>query len=144
MKFHSKGISLLEVIAALVVLSMGATVAFGWFSQSANTINRLKQEEIYLLVHADVIEYVRTINPLLNLKGSSEIQNYKVTWSSTPIAPVQTVLNNRGGKGKYEVCLFDVDVDIQSLENEEQVYNFSLQLPGYKLIPSGTSEKLVW
>lgn len=132
-----KGISLLEVLAALVILSIGATVAFTWLGQSASTMHRLKQEEKLILIKFEAIEYIRSINPMDNSQGRTKINDYDLQWSSTPSQPIQRSLNSRGGQGNYEIGLFKTEVKIS--KSNEVALNFTINSSGYKKISNANS-----
>lgn len=72
------GISLLEVLAALVILSIGASVAFTWFGQSVTAMGRLKNEEASLLARNEAMEYLRAINPIEQPTGEVEMPGYRL------------------------------------------------------------------
>ncbi len=56
-----RGISLIEVLAALVILSLGASVAFSWFGQSVTAMGKLKAEEVRLLAENEAVDALRAI-----------------------------------------------------------------------------------
>lgn len=130
-RISQTGISLLEVLAALVILSMGATVAFTWFNQNVSVLNRIKQEEKILLIKTEAIEYIKSINPRLNPEGSKEILGYSVKWESTIKSNPQRALNNQGGEGRFEVSLYEINAKILSLDEKETYENIKLNSAGY-------------
>lgn len=133
MKFiKEQGISLLEVLAALVILSLGATVTLSWFSQSMSTMKNIKDQENILLVQIDVIESLRGVNPVTQPEGEFKLKEYHIRWSSSVKKPMQTMRGNQGGIGLYEVGVFNVVVNIYSIENNIKLYSFNVDLPGYR------------
>ena len=80
----ASGFSLLEVIAALVILSIGASAAFSWLSQSVSTMSRLRAEEHLQMVRLEVLDYLRAINPSARPEGAVQMTGYEFSWTSRP------------------------------------------------------------
>ena len=134
-----RGISLLEVLAALVILSIGASVAFTWFGQSVTAMGRLKDEEASLLARNEAMEYLRAINPVEQPTGDVEMPGYRLTWTSRPIRDVVRTLTTLGTPSRYEVSLHLLDVQLTHSTNNIPWTDFQLQLAGYHLVaPSST------
>lgn len=133
------GISLLEVLAALVILSLGASVAFTWFGQSAAAMGRLKDEEASLLARNEAMEYLRAINPVAQPTGEVDLPGYRLTWTSHPIREVVRTLTTLGTPSRYEVSLHELDVQlIHTIDNSPWTH-FQLQLAGYRLVSSSST-----
>lgn len=141
---QQKGISLLEVLAALVILSMGASVAFSWFNQSVSTLNRLNIQEKNLLLKIEAIEFIRSINPSKEPEGSINLQNHTLKWSSHSISNRVRTLTKRGGNGQYETEIFKVSVDISNNKDDTKITFFDVELTGYILIPGSTGKGISW
>ncbi len=131
---HQVGISLLEVLAALVILSIGASVAFTWFGQSATAMSRLKDEEASLLARNEAMEYLRAINPVDQPSGEVEMPNYRLSWTSHPIRDVVRTLTPLGTPSRYEVSLYEVDVRLTRPADRAEWTHFELQLAGYRMV----------
>lgn len=134
------GISLLEILAALVILSIGASVAFTWFGQSATAMARLKDEEARLLAHNEAMEYLRAINPAAQPTGEVDMPGYRLNWTSRPIRDVVRTLTTLGTPSRYEVSLHELEVQLIYPTNNSLWTQFQLQLAGYRLVaPSSAS-----
>jgi len=129
------GISLLEVLAALVILSLGASVAFTWFGQNVAAMNRLKDEEAGLLAQNEAMEYLRSVNPVATPAGDLEMSGYRLSWNSTLIGPVTRAINPMGTPSRYEVSLHKLDVELKKpgADNPRWIH-FQMQLAGYKQV----------
>lgn len=135
------GISLLEVLAALVILSLGASVAFTWFGQSATVMGRLKDEEASLLARTEAMEYLRAINPVAQPTGEVGMPGYRLAWTSQPIREVVRTLTTLGTPSRYEVSLYELDVELRHPADNSPWTRFQLQLAGYHLV-SGSSNSI--
>lgn len=131
-----RGISLLEVLAALVILSVGASVAFTWLGNSASHLSKLKEEEAGLLVQNEILQYLRAINPTATPTGELELSGHQVSWSSTPIAATIRATNPLGTLSRYEVTLYQMDIDVRKAKSaSEPVWiHFQLRQAGYKQV----------
>jgi general secretion pathway protein I len=136
-----RGISLLETLAALVILSAGAAVMLTWFSQNATALGRLKESEDIERGRLQAIEFARSINPVENPTGEVELANYRVSWSSRQTANTVRALNAMGAPGKYEVSLFELDIQLKRAGDAPSASATQILLPvaGYKIVGDGGS-----
>ena len=65
----ARGFSLLEVIAAMVIFSAGATVLFSWIGQTATRLRTVGSEQRQLFGQLAALEFARTLNPMLRPSG---------------------------------------------------------------------------
>jgi general secretion pathway protein I len=136
------GISLLETLAALVILSAGATVMLTWFSQNAITLNRLKESESIEQGRLEALEYLRTINPVDKPRGEVVLNQYRIVWSSRQSAESVRAVTALGSPGKYEVSLYELDIRLSKVDSAaaNTLARMTLPLAGYKLVAaSGNS-----
>lgn len=136
------GISLLEVLAALVILSIGASVAFTWFGQSVTAMARLKDEEASLLARNEAMEYLRSINPVTQPSGEVNMPGYRLNWTSRPIRDVVSTLTKLGTPSRYEVSLHELDVQLIHTQDNAPWTGFQLQLAGYRLVASSAARSM--
>jgi general secretion pathway protein I len=134
------GISLLETLAALVVLSSGATVMFTWFAQNAAVLGRLKVAEEVERVRLDAMEYVRTVNPVERPRGDVTLNQYRLVWTSRQSADTVRTVNELGTPARYEISLYELTVILTPTEGaaREPATQFTLPLAGYRLVASDT------
>lgn len=136
---RQSGISLLEVLAALVILSLGATVAFTWFGQSVSAMSRLKDEEASLLARNSAMDYLRAINPTVQPEGMVEMPGYQLKWRSRPIRDTVHALTSLGTRSRYDVSLYELQVDlVRDGAAGTPWVSFKLELAGFEQV-SGSS-----
>ncbi len=138
---HARGFSLLEVIAALVILSMGASAAFTWLSQTVQSIARLKEQEAQLLVRQEAIEYLRSLNPMQQPEGQVSMGEMGLKWTSKAVAPVMRAQAGSGGAGLYEVGLHEVTLVVNRQQSEEPWFTVVQTVPGYRQIAKAESQR---
>jgi general secretion pathway protein I len=135
----SRGISLLETLAALVILSAGASVMLTWFSQNATALSRLKESEDIERGRLQAIEYVRSINPVEQPRGDVALGNYRISWSSRQTADTVRPLTIMGAPGRYEVSLFELTILLKRASDPASLQATQILLPvaGYKKVGDG-------
>lgn len=104
--------SLLEMLAALVILSAGTAVAFTWFNQSANALSKVKEQEALLLATQECIEQLQHINPQKQPSGTLQMPGYLIEWQSQSIAPEVDSLTDLGMRSRYRIGLHSVNIKL--------------------------------
>lgn len=127
-----QGISLLEVLAALVILSVGASVAFTWLGQSVSAMERLKSEEKMLLARTEALDHLRAINPVEQPIGDIELPGYRLRWNSRQIRDTRPALTLLGTPARYDVSLYEMDVQLLLPGEDEPWVRFQVQRSGFK------------
>lgn len=127
-----RGMSLLEVLAALVILSLGASVAFTWFNQSAAALAQVKSQEAELLARNAALEYLQHINPDQQPTGQVEMPPYSIVWSSKPVHQPVSGVTDLGTSAGYTVSLHQLEVSLRKKDNVQNPWvTFKLTLAGY-------------
>ena len=127
-----QGMSLLEVLAAMVILSLGATVAFTWFNQSASALAQVKIQEAELLARNEALEYLQHINPDLQPAGQVSMSGYQIEWRSQPVHPPVKSVTDLGTVASYTISLSQLDVVLRQNDKPQQEWvKFPLILAGY-------------
>jgi Prokaryotic N-terminal methylation motif len=134
---HS-GISLVEALAALVILSLGAAVALTWFIGSADRVARLREEETLLLNQLSAMDFMRSINPVERPQGQILLAGQQITWRSQVVSGPVRSMNKQGGEGPFELTLHQVQVTLErsagnpNIAPAAQPLSFELKLAGYR------------
>lgn len=122
------GFSLVEVIAALVILSIGASAAFSWLIQSVDRLGRLRREEQAQMIRLEVLDYLRAINPSARPEGAVQMAGYAFSWTSRPLREEVDALNALRAPGIYRVSLHEVTAHV-ALPAPDASEGFDLVLP---------------
>lgn len=123
----------------MVILTLGATVAFSWFGQSVSAMNRLKAEEAQLLAQNEALDYLRAINPVSRPQGEVQMPGYKLHWVSRVVGDTVRTLSKLGQASRYDVSLHELDVTLARDDEAGKPWaQFKLQLPGYKQVGSSS------
>lgn len=95
-----RGLTMIEVLAAMVIFSTGAVVLFSWITGTADRLNRLGQEQNQLFGELAALEYARSLNPMQQPSGSTKVGDTTVEWQAQPIGEEQRTR----GLGGCPVC----------------------------------------
>lgn len=110
---HSRGLSMIEVLAAMVIFSSGAVVLFGWMGDMAGRLGKLSLEQQQLFADLTAIDFARSLNPMQQPTGSTTIGDVVVSWRSVPVGTEAPARQPAGGLGLYVVQLYDVTLQAE-------------------------------
>lgn len=109
---------MVEVLAAMVIFSAGAAVLFTWIGQTSDRLGRLSAEQRDLFGELVALEYMKTVNPMLNPEGEVQLADgTRLRWTSRRSHGSDTI---RRPGSLYEVGLYDVQVTVGRREQGEQ------------------------
>jgi general secretion pathway protein I len=131
------GLTMVEVLAAMVIFSSGAVVLFGWISQTAQRLALVNREQAQLFGELAALEYLRSLNPTRRPTGDETIGEARVRWQSTPVGSEQATRLPSGAEGIYVVRLYEVQVTVDAAEAGRT--ERSLWLPGWRQIRPGAA-----
>lgn len=107
------GLSMIEVLAAMVIFSSGAVVLFGWMGDMAGRLGKLSLEQQQLFAELTAIDFARSLNPMQQPTGSTAIGDVVVSWRSTPVGTESPGRQPTGAPGLYIVQLYDVSLQAE-------------------------------
>ncbi len=103
---RERGLSMIEVLAAMVIFASSAVVLFSWIGQTADRLTRLKTEQQQLLGSLAALDYLRALNPMATPSGQAPLGDWTLRWEAQPVGEAQMVRNEAGGDGAYLVRLY--------------------------------------
>lgn len=131
-----RGISMVEVLAAMVIFSAGAVLLFSWIGQANDRLGRLSEEQRVLFAELTSLEYMKTVNPMLKPSGEARLlDGVRLRWLARRLGDGETVL--RPGS-LYEVGLYQVKVSIEIPRHP--VRESSLQIAGWRQVKEKSSQ----
>ena len=111
---RQRGISMIEVLAAMVIFSSSAVVLFGWISQTTSRLAKLDQEQKQLFAELAALDFMRGLNPMRQPEGKAELQSgLSLSWQAEPVGLAEQVRVTESSLGLYQVQLFKVSLKIQ-------------------------------
>ena len=127
---NARGISMIEVLAAMVIFSAGATVLFGWIGQTSERLALLAREQRELFTDMAALEYMKTVNPMLDPAGEVRLADgVRLRWQSDRLPGDDTV---RRPGSLYELGLYRVKIQVAA--PQQAVRESSVQLAGWRQV----------
>lgn len=120
---RQQGLSMVEVLAAMVIFGAAAAVLFGWIAQVADRLAKLGQEQGQLFASLAAVEYLKTVNPMLEPSGSVVLEGgARLRWAAVAVGPEERV--HPSSSGLYDVGLYKVEFAVAagSSERQDSVY----------------------
>ena len=112
-----RGVSLLEVLVALVILGVSAAVLFEWVLQLNNRMRAISEQQASVAAKARAIEFLNTINPSVRTSGRQRLSDVELRWQSKRATPFRTMLLASDVPASYAVAVFDVRVELHRAAN---------------------------
>ncbi len=127
---EQRGLSMIEVLAAMVIFSVGAVVLFGWIGQAAERLNKLGVEQQKLFGDLAALEFARTLNPAARPVGDTVVGDVHIAWRAAPVGEELPAYGGGGGVPVYMVQLYrlSLEVDNTSVGHSER----SIYLAGWR------------
>ncbi len=105
------GFTLVEAMAAIVILTMSLFATYSWINVSIETLIRSDQVLVQELMVADLIDEIDSVN--LDERRSGELQrdDYELSWDAR-LREKKSGKNNLGTQGFYDHTFYDVHIQI--------------------------------
>jgi len=111
-RFQS-GFGLLESIVAMALLGSAGLVLFAWLQSSLETASRLREAEQRARLQLEAQAWVRSLNPMLQPEGNTELGGIRLQWRSEPVEPVRDEYDYNGQlQPIWRVALYVVHFDV--------------------------------
>jgi general secretion pathway protein I len=122
------------VVALVLVATLGMTV-FSWLNNNLNAMSRIRDANEKSEATINVIEFLRTVNPMLRPTGESSFGTYVVTWESVPITPQRDGIGYPAGQSLWAIAIFDTHARI-SHTDKKPWFDFTIKQVGYQKVRS--------
>lgn len=121
---------MVEVLAAMVIFSAGAAVLFTWIGQTSDRLGRLSAEQRDLFGELIALEFMKTVNPMLNPDGEVRLADgTHLRWSARRM-PGSDLIRRPGSL--YEVGLYDVQLTTAHLDQGQR--QSQIKLAGWRQV----------
>lgn len=132
MTHNARGFTLLEAIVALVLISTVGMATFGWINRSLDTLARIQDAQAHDLAIRNALDWMDTINPMLEPRGRERLGNLTVSWDSTEIEARRDGVGRGGGLSLYQLALYDTEVVVE--ESDLEPVRFTVRQVGYERV----------
>lgn len=113
-----RGFTLLEAIVALAILATSALALYAWLNSSLIILKRVDDVYRTAAVVESTIEWVATLDPYQQAKGSETIAGMQVQWQFTPVGNVLPAYDMSGNLSVNDAQLFRAKIIVR---DEQQV-----------------------
>ena len=128
----SAGFTLLETMVALVIFTGAAMALYGLFNTNLIALARVHDVTRQIPAARQVIEHLSSINPRQQDSGRLEVGGLDVTWSARLLQPVRDSQTLTGGRGYYEVGLYEVEFAMS--DGERSLGTWRMRVPGFEKV----------
>ena len=129
---RSGGFTLLETMVALVIFAAAAMALYGLFNTNLIALARAHDVSRQVPAARQVIEYLSSINPREEGTGRMELGGLTVTWSSRLLQPVRESQTVTGGRGFFEVGLYEVEFAMS--DGARSLGTWRMRVAGYEKV----------
>ena len=115
----SKGLSLIEVIVALVVISGFGAALFVWAGQTLQTASRAADVQQQAELERNITELAYSLNPMQTPNGQMQTATHRYRWqASAEVGPTDQVAA-LAGISSWQVGLYKVRITVTDLESPQ-------------------------
>ena len=133
---RSKGFTLLETMVALVVFAAAAMALYGLLNSNLIALARAHDVARQAPALRNAIEHLSSINPREEGEGRTRLDGVEVSWSSRLVEPVRESQTATGGRGYFEVGLYEVEFSLR--DAERSLGTWRLRVAGYEKVREPT------
>ena len=132
---RQQGISLLEMLVALTILAISATVLFDWVYQVNARMRALNVNQTETMAQLQAVEFLAGINPASRPTGSQAFSAFTLLWEAKPATPMRKAMDANDGPLLFELAVYDVHAKLMlpasANTNDKPWLEFDTRLPGW-------------
>ena len=126
---RQRGFSLLEAVVAMVLISGAGYALFGWINSNIMTLNSIREANARAESTQNILEYMNSVNPMLNPSGNASLGQYKIRWDAKPI----TLIQDNVAFSLYQLALYETLVKVETSARNAG-FEFRFRQVGYKKV----------
>lgn len=135
---QDSGISLLEMLVALTILALSATLLFDWVYQVNTRMRSLNEQQAKAFAQLRAVEFLGLVNPAISPSGKQAFAEFVLEWQSRPLTPMRTTLDANDGPLRMELAVFAVHVRLLQSGSSRVWVEFDTRLPGWNRLAGST------
>ena len=121
--YHSQGLTLVEALVALVILSATFTATWGWFNTAVRNTTSIERAVRLPTLFDEFVEHLRLVNLKSTRSGTVEIDDYTLVWQANENRVSTQEYYRR--QPQWIVTLFDINVEVK--QGQQFVTQFTTQ-----------------
>ena len=119
-------------MVALVIFTGAAMVLYGLFNTNLMALARAHDVSRQMLAARHTIEYLSSINPREADAGQFEFDGLDVVWSAQLLQPVRQSQNAIGGRGYFELGLYEIEFVMR--ERQRPLGTYRMRIIGHEKV----------
>ena len=128
-----QGFTLIEAIVSLVLIASTGMALFSWINSNIITLNRVQQANAESAATSSVLDYMSTVNPMLNPSGDADLGAYRINWKANATTDPRDGAGYPFGISLYQLSLYETQIDVR-MASGEPWFDFKVQQVGYKQV----------
>jgi type II secretory pathway pseudopilin PulG len=136
------GVALLEAIVAMALIAGVGASLIVWINQNLDALSRIKSFYATADVQTNMLQAIRTINPVERPTGSIQTGAYRIDWTSAQRGGLIDQVGFPAGIGFYQVANYDVTVRAVRIADGRELSVLTQPVVGYKKVRSGARSPL--
>lgn len=128
------GLSLIEVIVALVIISGFGAALFVWSAQTLQTAARAMEIQQRAEIERNLTEIAFSLNPAERPSGELLTATHRYRWSATPQRDLTDEVRLLGGVGPYQVAIYKLRFTVSDLASPAPPLTSEREVSGYRLV----------
>ena len=133
---RSRGLSLIEVIVALVVISGFGAALFVWAGQTLQMVSRAAAVQQQAELERNITELAFSLNPVERPSGELLTATHRYQWRATVSRGPTDQTRHPTGISPYEVALYSVRFTVSDLAAPEAPLVSERSVAGYRQVRS--------
>jgi prepilin-type N-terminal cleavage/methylation domain-containing protein len=129
-----RGLSLIEVIVALVVISGFGAALFVWAGQTLQTASRAANVQRETELERNITELAYSLNPSERQSGELSTPTHRYRWQATIERGPVNQLRQPGGLGMYEITLYKLRFFVTDVREANASLVSERVVAGYKQV----------
>lgn len=131
------GFTLIEAIVALALVGTVGVALFGWINTNLIALNRVEAIHQQNEATKNIVEYMKSVNPMQEPEGTVQLGEYRVHWRSERTGDVVDGSGYPTGVGAYQLAMYRTDVDVRK-SGSDPWFDISLRQVGYRKVREST------
>lgn len=128
------GLSLIEVIVALVIISGFGAALFVWSAQTLQTAARATEVEQRAEIERNITEIAFSLNPAERPSGELLTPTHRYAWSASAVRDLTDEVRLLAGAGPYQVAIYKVRFTVTDRASPAQPWTSEREVGGYRLV----------
>ncbi len=131
---QQRGLSLIEVVVALVVISGFGAALFVWAGQTLQTASRAAQVQQDVETERNVTELAASLNPAERPSGEWITATQRYRWQIASERSSSDQARHPTGLGPYRISLFDMRFSVDELGSRSEPLVTHRDVTGYRQV----------